>query len=64
MLAVWRKAGDQGLLYGSVTTMDIADELKAKGYADVREGYTLEYCATASVDLYGVMHRAAVELAG
>jgi large subunit ribosomal protein L9 len=27
-----RKAGDQGLLYGSVTTMDIADELKAKGY--------------------------------
>jgi pyrroloquinoline quinone (PQQ) biosynthesis protein C len=32
------------------------------GYADVREGYTLEYCATASVDLYGVMHRAVVEL--
>ena len=33
------------------------------GYADVREGYTLEYCAIAAVDLYGVMHRAAVELA-
>ncbi|HEY7166973.1 MAG TPA: hypothetical protein VIB79_20575 [Candidatus Binatia bacterium] len=33
------------------------------GYADVREGYTLEYCATAAVDLYGVMHRAAVESA-
>jgi pyrroloquinoline quinone (PQQ) biosynthesis protein C len=32
------------------------------GYADVREGYTLEYCATAAVDLYGVMHRAVVEL--
>jgi hypothetical protein len=33
------------------------------GYADTREGYNLEYCALASVDLYGVMHRAAVELA-
>ncbi len=32
------------------------------GYADVREGYSLEYCALASVDLYGVMHRAAYEL--
>jgi large subunit ribosomal protein L9 len=27
-----RKAGDQGVLYGSVTTMDIADALKEKGY--------------------------------
>lgn len=34
------------------------------GYADTREGYNLEYCALAAVDLYGVMHRAAVELAG
>ena len=32
------------------------------GYADVREGYTLEYCALASVDLYGIIHRAAYEL--
>ena len=32
-------------------------------YADTREGYNLEYCALASVDLYGVMHRAALELA-
>ncbi|MBI4490835.1 MAG: iron-containing redox enzyme family protein [Deltaproteobacteria bacterium] len=32
------------------------------GYADVREGYSLEYCALTSVDLYGVMHRAAYEL--
>jgi len=34
------------------------------GYADCREGYNLEYCAIAAVDLYGVMHRAAAELAG
>jgi large subunit ribosomal protein L9 len=27
-----RKAGEQGHLFGSVTTMDIADALKAKGY--------------------------------
>ena len=33
------------------------------GYADTREGYNLEYCAIAAVDLYGVMHRAAAELA-
>ncbi len=33
------------------------------GYADCREGYNLEYCATAAVDLYGVMHRAALEWA-
>jgi hypothetical protein len=33
------------------------------GYADCREGYNLEYCALAAVDLYGVMHRAAAELA-
>ena len=32
------------------------------GYADTRGGYNWEYCAIAAVDLYGVMHRAAVEL--
>jgi hypothetical protein len=32
------------------------------GYADTREGYNLEYCAIAAVDLYGMMHRAAAEL--
>jgi pyrroloquinoline quinone (PQQ) biosynthesis protein C len=31
------------------------------GYADVREGYTLEYCALTAVDLYGVMHRGVYE---
>jgi hypothetical protein len=27
-----RKAGEQGALYGSVTSMDIAEELKQRGY--------------------------------
>lgn len=31
-LAFTRKAGEQGHLFGSVTSMDIADALKAKGY--------------------------------
>lgn len=28
------------------------------GYADTRAGYSLEYCALATVDLYGLMHKA------
>jgi len=31
-LVFTRKAGEQGLLFGSVTSMDIAEALKAKGY--------------------------------
>ena len=31
-LAFERKAGEGGTLFGSVTSMDIADALKAKGY--------------------------------
>lgn len=31
-LSFERKAGDSGLLFGSVTSMDIADALQAKGY--------------------------------
>jgi large subunit ribosomal protein L9 len=37
-----RKAGEQGVLYGSVTTMDIADELKAKGYEIDRRRLSLK----------------------
>src|SRR5499427_1569503 len=47
--------------HGSFNRM-VMQRILEDGYADVREGYTLEYCAIASVDLYGVMHRAAVEL--
>lgn len=49
--------------HGSFNRM-VMQRILEDGYADTRAGYTLEYCAIASVDLYGVMHRAAVELAG
>jgi len=48
--------------HGSFNRM-VMQRILEYGYADTRAGYTLEYCALASVDLYGVMHRAAVELA-
>ena len=53
---------DEGVMgHGSFNRM-VMQRILEDGYADVREGYTLEYCALASVDLYGVMHRAAYEL--
>jgi pyrroloquinoline quinone (PQQ) biosynthesis protein C len=54
--------GDGVMGHGRFNRM-VMQRILEDGYADVREGYTLEYCAIASVDLYGVMHRAAVELA-
>jgi pyrroloquinoline quinone (PQQ) biosynthesis protein C len=48
--------------HGSFNRM-VMRRILEDGYADTREGYNLEYCATAAVDLYGIMHRAAVELA-
>ena len=36
-----RKSGEHGILYGSVTTMDIADALKAKGYEVDRKRLSL-----------------------
>ncbi len=48
--------------HGSFNRM-VMQRILEDGYADTRAGYTLEYCALASVDLYGVMHRGAVELA-
>jgi pyrroloquinoline quinone (PQQ) biosynthesis protein C len=58
------KEHDDGIMgHGSFNRM-VMQRILEDGYADVREGYTLEYCAIASVDLYGVMHRAAVELVG
>jgi pyrroloquinoline quinone (PQQ) biosynthesis protein C len=57
------KEHNEGVMgHGSFNRM-VMQRILEDGYADVREGYTLEYCALASVDLYGVMHRAAVELA-
>jgi pyrroloquinoline quinone (PQQ) biosynthesis protein C len=56
------KEHDDGVMgHGSFNRM-VMQRILEDGYADTREGYTLEYCALAAVDLYGVMHRAAVEL--
>jgi len=57
------KEHDDGVMgHGSFNRM-VMQRILEDGYADTREGYNLEYCALASVDLYGVMHRAAAELA-
>ena len=56
------KEHDDGVMgHGSFNRM-VMQRILEDGYADTREGYNLEYCATAAVDLYGVMHRAAVEV--
>ena len=56
------KEHDDGVMgHGSFNRI-VMQRILEDGYADTREGYNLEYCATAAVDLYGVMHRAAVEL--
>jgi large subunit ribosomal protein L9 len=41
-LSFERKAGDEGTLFGSVTSMDIAEALKAKGYEIDRKRITLK----------------------
>ena len=56
------KEHDDGIMgHGNFNRM-VMQRILEDGYADTREGYNLEYYATAAVDLYGVMHRAAVEL--
>lgn len=55
------KEHDEGVMgHGSFNRL-VMRRILEDGYADVREGYSLEYCAIASVDLYGLMHRAAYE---
>ena len=57
------KEHEDGVMgHGSFNKL-VMQRILEDGYADTREGYNLEYCATAAVDLYGVMHRAAAELA-
>jgi pyrroloquinoline quinone (PQQ) biosynthesis protein C len=53
---------DEGVMGHGSFNHTVTQRILEDGYADVREGYSLEYCALASVDLYGVMHRAAYEL--
>lgn len=55
------KEHDDGVMgHGSFNRM-VMRRILEDGYADVRAGYSLEYCAFAAVDLYGLMHRAAYE---
>ena len=55
------KEHDGGVMgHGSFNRM-VMRRILEDGYADVRAGYSLEYCAFAAVDLYGLMHRAAYE---
>ncbi|HSF59025.1 MAG TPA: hypothetical protein VLD83_13225, partial [Candidatus Binatia bacterium] len=56
------KEHDGGVMGHGTFNRLVMQRILEDGYADTREGYTLEYCALAAVDLYGVMHRAAVEL--
>jgi hypothetical protein len=57
------KEHDEGVMgHGSFNRL-VMQRILEDGYADFREGYNSEYCALAAVDLYGVMHRAAAELA-
>ena len=53
---------DSVMGHGSFNKL-VMQRILEDGYADCREGVNLEYCALAAVDLYGVMHRAAAELA-
>jgi len=55
------KEHDEGVMgHGSFNRL-VMRRILEDGYADVRAGYSLEYCAFASVDLYGLMHRSAYE---
>ncbi len=55
------KEHDDGVMgHGSFNRL-VMERVLEDGYADVREGYTLEYCALTSVDLYGIMHRGVYE---
>ena len=55
------KEHDEGVMGHGSFNRTVMQRILEDGYADVREGYSLEYCAFAAVDLYGLMHRAAYE---
>lgn len=57
------KEHEDGIMGHATFNKMVMQRILEDGYADCREGYNLEYCALAAVDLYGVMHRAAAELA-
>lgn len=52
---------DEGVMGHGSFNRTVMERILEDGYADVREGYTLEYCALTAVDLYGIMHRGVYE---
>jgi len=55
------KEHDDGVMGHGSFNRAVMERILMDGYADVREGYNLEYCALTAVDLYGVMHRGVYE---
>ena len=55
------KEHDEGVMGHGSFNRAVMQRILEDGYADVRAGYTLEYCALTAVDLYGVMHRGVYE---
>ncbi len=55
------KEHDEGVMGHGSFNRAVMERILQDGYADVREGYNLEYCALTAVDLYGVMHRGVYE---
>jgi len=56
------KEHDDGVMGHGSFNRTVIERVLQDGYADVREGYSLEYCALTAVDLYGIMHRGAYEI--
>jgi hypothetical protein len=50
-----------GVMGHSSFNKTVMHRILEDGYADTRTGYGLEYCALATVDLYGLMHKAVYE---
>lgn len=60
-LAVAKKVGENGTLFGSVTNSDVADLLKAKGFEVEKQAITLPHVKTigtyqADIRLYSGVH--------
>lgn len=55
------KEHDDGVMGHGSFNRAVMERILQDGYADTREGYSLEYCALTAVDLYGVMHRGVYE---
>ena len=56
------KEHDDGVMGHGSFNRTVIERILQDGYADVREGYNLEYCALTAVDLYGIMHRGVYEI--